>query len=166
MSDRERVTSYIGLGSNLEDRVGNIRGAIDRMRVHKRIDVVAVSSFYETSPLQLVDQPNFINAVAQIETALGASELLSVLQGIEDGMGRSRVKRYGPRVIDLDILLFGDEVIDEPGLKIPHEKMDIRRFVLVPLCEIAPGAIHPVLEISAQELLNRVEAQGECFKIE
>jgi 2-amino-4-hydroxy-6-hydroxymethyldihydropteridine diphosphokinase len=146
----ERI--FLGLGSNVGDRTANIEracrliGEIDGVRVVRR------SSLIETAPVGYKDQPDFINAVVEIGTSLAPRELLEAVKEIERRMGRIPAPRYAPRVIDIDILLFGDRVIDEPGLTIPHPRMHERRFVLGPLAEIAPEAVHPVLRKSATKL--------------
>jgi len=143
--------AYLSLGSNLGDREANLRAAIVQLEPSGKVK--AVSAFYETEPVDVVDQSWFLNCVVAIETKLAAGDLLKVLLGIEQLMGRQRLREQGPRKIDMDILLFGDRVIDEPGLKIPHPGMHRRRFVLEPLVEIAPEARHPVLNRTARELL-------------
>jgi 2-amino-4-hydroxy-6-hydroxymethyldihydropteridine diphosphokinase len=137
------MKSYLGLGSNLNDPKGNINRAIELLAENPRIEILQVSSTYETSPVGYKDQPDFINAVALIETTLSPRELSDAVHGIEDVMGRKRIFKWGPRVIDIDVLLYGDEIIDEEGLKIPHPMMMDRRFVLEPLAEIAPDLVLP-----------------------
>jgi 2-amino-4-hydroxy-6-hydroxymethyldihydropteridine diphosphokinase len=135
---------FLGLGSNLGDRAKNIRRAVELIGSIGGTRVVSVSSLYETEPVGYADQPDFINAATEIETALTPRGLLCEIKGIERSMGRKETFRFGPRLIDIDILLFGDLIVDEPDLVIPHPRMLERRFVLVPLVEIAPQAIHPV----------------------
>jgi 2-amino-4-hydroxy-6-hydroxymethyldihydropteridine diphosphokinase len=138
------VTSYIGLGSNLGDREAFLRRAVDLLRAEPEIDVTAVSSVRETDPVGLVDQPRFLNAVARIETDLAPQELLDRMLAAERELGRRRDgPRFGPRTIDLDLLLYGDEEIDEPGLVVPHPRLAERRFVLEPLYELDPGLVVP-----------------------
>jgi 2-amino-4-hydroxy-6-hydroxymethyldihydropteridine diphosphokinase len=138
------VTSYIGLGSNLGDRDAFLRRALDLLRAEPRIEVTAVSSVRETDPVGLVDQPRFLNAVARIETDLAPRELLDRMLGAERQLGRRRDgPRSGPRTIDLDLLLYGDEEVDEPGLIVPHPRLTERRFVLEPLHELDPGLVVP-----------------------
>ncbi|MEN6520473.1 MAG: 2-amino-4-hydroxy-6-hydroxymethyldihydropteridine diphosphokinase [Armatimonadota bacterium] len=134
---------YLGLGSNLNDRERNIGHAVELLAENPHIEVLRVSSMYETSPVGYKDQPDFINAVALIETTLSPRELLDAVQAIEELMGRKRTFRWGPRVIDIDVLLYGSETIDEEGIKIPHPMMMERRFVLEPLAEIAPDLTLP-----------------------
>jgi 2-amino-4-hydroxy-6-hydroxymethyldihydropteridine diphosphokinase len=138
------VTSYIGLGSNLGDREAFLRRALELLRAEPEIDVTAVSSVRETDPVGLVDQPRFLNAVARIETDLAPRELLDRMLAAERELGRRRDgPRFGPRTIDLDLLLYGDEEVDEPGLVVPHPRLAERRFVLEPLHELHPGLVVP-----------------------
>jgi len=127
---------YIGIGSNLGDRHKNIDDAIGKMRGVDGIEVKKLSRIYETEPVGGPKQGQYLNAVIEIETTLTARGLLLTLQGIENQLGRTRLVRYGPRTIDLDILTYGDERIDESDLKIPHPRMDERGFVLEPLKDL------------------------------
>jgi 2-amino-4-hydroxy-6-hydroxymethyldihydropteridine diphosphokinase len=154
-------TAYLSLGSNLGDRAANLRAALVQLDVAGPL--LAVSAFYETQPLDVPDQPWFLNCVAAIATAKSPRELLQLALKIEAQMGRVRMKSKGPRNIDIDILLFGDRVIDEPGLRIPHPAMHKRRFVLKPLAEIAPEARHPQLGKTAEELLTEL-ADGQAVR--
>jgi 2-amino-4-hydroxy-6-hydroxymethyldihydropteridine diphosphokinase len=133
---------FVGLGSNLGDRERNLREAVERLR---KIGVVRLSTLKDTDPVGVADQPNFLNAVAELSSELPARELLDRLLEIERELGRDRGKeeRWGPRTIDLDLLLYGDEVIDEPGLTLPHPRLAERRFVLEPLHELAPELVLP-----------------------
>jgi 2-amino-4-hydroxy-6-hydroxymethyldihydropteridine diphosphokinase len=144
-------TAYLSLGSNLRDRAANLRAALAQLDAAEKL--LAVSAFYETQPVDVPDQPWFLNCVAAIETEKTPRELLQLALQIEAAMGRLRMRKRGPRNIDIDLLLFGDRVLDEPGLKIPHPAMQQRRFVLEPLFEIAPEARHPGLGKTARELL-------------
>jgi len=153
------VIGYIGLGSNLGDREGNLRDAIELMDAEPSITVRRVSSFIDTQPVGGPPQGSYLNAVAEVETALEPRELLDALQRIERSLGRVRTVRWGPRTIDLDIVLLGDAVVDEPGLEIPHPRMHEREFVLRPLCELAPGALHPRLRKTAAELLAALDSR-------
>jgi 2-amino-4-hydroxy-6-hydroxymethyldihydropteridine diphosphokinase len=127
---------FVGLGSNLGDRREYLRGALAAM-ASRGLAVVAVSSAYETDPVG-PPQPGYLNAVVEVSTTMPARELLDTLKGIEADLGRRHTERWGPREIDLDLLLYGDEMIDEPGLSVPHPELTKRSFVLVPLLEIAP----------------------------
>jgi 2-amino-4-hydroxy-6-hydroxymethyldihydropteridine diphosphokinase len=146
------VTTYLSLGSNIGERAGNLRNAIEQMRALGQ--VTAVSSFYETEPIEFTEQPWFLNCVVELETVLTPVELLGGILRIEEKMGRHPLVKKGPRNIDLDILLYGDEIVDTVELTIPHPAMHERRFVLEPLAEIRPEAWHPVDRRSIGELLD------------
>ncbi|MFZ0477970.1 MAG: 2-amino-4-hydroxy-6-hydroxymethyldihydropteridine diphosphokinase [Terriglobales bacterium] len=152
---------YLSLGSNLADRAGNLREAIHRLKEAETVR--AVSSFYETEPVEVPDQPWFLNCVVTIETGKTPHELLKNVLSIEEAMGRVRTRAKGPRKIDIDIVLFGDRIVDEPGLQVPHPAMYERRFVLEPLSEIAPEARHPILGKTSSELLAAL-ASGEIVR--
>ncbi|MCU1283891.1 MAG: 2-amino-4-hydroxy-6-hydroxymethyldihydropteridine pyrophosphokinae [Acidobacteriales bacterium] len=124
-----------------------------------------VSSFYETEPMEIKEQNWFLNCVVELRTEMSAAELLEGLLQIEREMGRERLRPKGPRNIDIDILLFGNQIVDEKGLKVPHPMMHERRFVLAPLAEIAPDAIHPVFKRSAAELLSVLPAGDVVRKL-
>jgi len=146
--------AYLSLGSNVGDRAKNLRAAISSLQGFGRVS--AVSSFYETEPVEVAGQDWFVNCAVALETDLDSSELMSETLKIERDLGRRRTGRKGPRVIDIDILLFGNEVRSAPELTIPHPAMAKRRFVLEPLAEIAPEARHPVVNKTIQELLDRL----------
>jgi|SRR5580692_3257543 2-amino-4-hydroxy-6-hydroxymethyldihydropteridine diphosphokinase len=153
--------AYLSLGSNVGDREHQLRDAIARLEAVGR--GVSVSSFYETEPVEFTDQAWFLNCAVALETTATPEQLMTALLDIEQGMGRQRVQKKGPRAIDLDILLFmdeltGDAVIDLPELTIPHPAMHQRRFVLEPLAEIAAEARHPVLKKAIRELLDALPA--------
>jgi len=150
------VTAFIGFGSNLGDKVGNCRRAIRLLEGIRGIRVLRVSSLWLTEPWGYTEQEPFINGVLEIVTELDPRDLLRALKGIEVQMGRKFTFRWGPRVIDLDLLLYGQEVIEEEDLKVPHPLMHERSFVLVPLVEIAPWAYHPVKGKTARELLEEI----------
>ncbi len=137
------MKAFIGLGSNLGERENMIRQALEALSLLPDTDLVRASSLYDTEPVGDVDQPNFLNAVAQVETDLPAQQLLWNLQLIEKRLGRERTRRWGPRVIDLDLLLYGDEIIEEDNLRVPHPELTRRAFVLVPLVELEPLLVHP-----------------------
>jgi 2-amino-4-hydroxy-6-hydroxymethyldihydropteridine diphosphokinase len=131
--------AYVGLGANLGAREETLRHAVERLRDAEGVDVVAVSSLRETEPVGVVNQPPFLNGAAQLDTDLPPRQLLDLLLEIERSLGRVRGERWGPRVVDLDLLLYGGEIVDEPGLRIPHPRLHERRFALDPLAELDPG---------------------------
>jgi len=134
------VRAYVGLGSNLGDREATLRQAVAALREVPGVRIVAVSAFRETDPVGFLDQPCFLNGAAAIETELSPQELLAALLEVERGLGRIRGgERYGPRTVDLDLLVYGDVTLAEPGLEIPHPRLHERRFALEPLAELAPG---------------------------
>lgn len=145
MYDGVGQLGYVGLGSNLDNPVKQVERAIELIGELSGTMVKARSSLYRSAPLGPVEQPDFVNAAVTVQTVLGARELLDQLQDIERVLGRERGKRWGPRVIDLDLLVFADEVINEPGLKVPHPGIGERNFVLLPLREIAPELVIPGL---------------------
>jgi len=136
--------AYVGLGANLGDRERTLREAVNALAAEDGVEVVAVSTLSETEPVGVGDQPLYVNGAAALETTLTAHELLDRLLVVEQRFGRVRVPgEHGPRTLDLDLLLYGDEVIDEPGLTIPHPRLHERRFVLEPLAELAPALVVP-----------------------
>lgn len=151
-------TVYIALGSNLGDRLDNLLQARERMQ-SPHLKLKRASSVYETEPRGLFDQPWFLNQVVEAETTLYPRQLLARLLKIEQEMGRQRTVANGPRLIDLDILLFGSMVIHLPGLEVPHPRMAERRFVLEPMAELAPALRHPRTGRSVREMLTEVMDQ-------
>jgi len=147
---------FVGVGSNLGDREFLIRKAIEAMRDLPRTLVVRVSSLYDTDPVGEVDQPAFLNAAVWLETTLEPRELLWQLLLIEKRMGRVRSQRWGPRPIDLDLLFYGEETVDEPDLKIPHPEAHRRAFVLLPLLELDPDFVHPTTGESIRKLIKKL----------
>ena len=153
--------AYLSLGSNLGDRSDNLRSAIERLGAFGT--VTAISSFYETEPVEVAAQPWFLNCVIALETEKMPRQLIAAVLDLEQEMGRRRTQHKGPRIIDIDILLFGKSVVELPGLTIPHPAMDERRFVLEPFAEIAPEARHPVLKRTIRELLDALPP-GQAVK--
>ena len=153
------VTAYIGLGSNLGDRVRNLQGALDRFGI---IGVMkSVSSAYETKPWGVEGyQPRYLNQVAEVETTLDPLDVVTELLSIEYAMGREREEKNASRTLDLDLLIHGDTILEASGVTVPHPRMHERAFVLVPLAEIAPGLVHPVLGKTVAELVNESDRSG------
>jgi 2-amino-4-hydroxy-6-hydroxymethyldihydropteridine diphosphokinase len=136
--------AYVGLGANLGDRESTLRAAVGDLAAEEGISVVAVSTLRDTKPVGVGEQPRFLNGVVSLETTLSARDLLDRLLEIEQRFGRIRVPgEHAPRTLDLDLLLYGDEEMDEPGLMVPHPRLHERRFVLEPLAELAPGLVVP-----------------------
>jgi 2-amino-4-hydroxy-6-hydroxymethyldihydropteridine diphosphokinase len=159
------TTVYLSLGSNLGERENNLRAAIDALP-HAGVSVTKVSSFYETEPVDLREQPWFLNCVLEAETHFEAAMLLRALREIEAKMGSTKLVAKGPRIIDLDILLYSNETIETPQLRVPHPRMLQRRFVLVPLAEIAPNVKHPSWNGTAAEMLTRTSDSSAVRKLE
>lgn len=145
--------AYIAFGSNIGDKYKAVDDAIDMMNKRGLI-VTKKSNIYETEPYGYTDQPPFINGAVEVETHLNCREVLKTILDIENDIGRVRLIRWGPRIIDLDIIMFNDEVYDEEDLKVPHVDMQNREFVLAPLNDICPEKIHPVLNKSIRSLLE------------
>jgi 2-amino-4-hydroxy-6-hydroxymethyldihydropteridine diphosphokinase len=164
----KRHHAYIGFGSNLGDRLENCRNAIGALAALPPCSLLKTSSFYETSPVGLVDQPAFINGVVLLETDEDAHWLLRQMLEIEKTFGRIRDLKWGPRSIDLDLLFFDDQIINTPELSVPHPSLHERRFVLEPLNEVAPDFRHPSLGKSVADLRNDLqdgEQRVEVLKI-
>lgn len=153
---------YLGLGSNLQDRKAQIDEAVARLAEVGR--VLAVSSYYETEPMEVARQPWFLNCAVALETERMPKQLLAAVLQIEQEMGRRRTQPKGPRIIDIDILLFGNSTVQTAGLVIPHPRMAERRFVLEPLAEIAPEARHPVLKRTIRELRDGLGKGGGAVR--
>ena len=157
-----KKTAYLSLGSNLGDRRANLRNAIGKLL--NLGNLLAVSSFYETEPVECIEQPWFLNCAVALQTELEAEGFLKEIMAIEREMGRQRTQLKGPRTIDIDILLFGKAVLRTPCLTIPHPAMQQRRFVLEPLTEIAPDIRHPVSKKNMRELLNSLPLDGAVVR--
>ncbi len=149
---------YLGLGANLGDRLDNLQHAIQALP--PAVSILRLSSIYETEPWGYRDQPAFLNQVLEGSTDLSPNDLLQYLKQVEREMGRRPTFRYGPRLVDLDILFYGDQVIDQPDLAIPHPRLAERAFVLVPLAELAPGLLHPASRQTVRQMLSQVDTAG------
>ncbi len=157
MTENRSHTAYICVGSNMGNRAENCRGSIETLTKSGEASLISLSSFYQTSPVDYEDQEWFVNVVAKIETVLDPMDLLNKLKKIERDAGRALdTVRFGPRVLDMDIILYDDRVINKEELIIPHPRMHQRAFVLTGLCEIAPNFIHPVLKMDMICLLNNL----------
>ena len=150
------TTAYIGLGSNLGDREKSVKSAVKILGETEGTEVIRISDIVETNPLGQANQPKYLNAVSEIETNLNAEDLHKRLVGIETSLGREKREKWAPRIIDLDLLLFGGEVINHPDLTVPHPQMHLRSFVLKGLCQLNPELVHPVINESMNELAARL----------
>jgi len=153
---------YIGIGSNLGDRIANISKGVALFSSYGNIE--SMSSVYETEPEGLKGQPDFLNCVIKVQVEMEPAHLLALLKKIEKEMGRKRGRRNGPRLIDLDLLFYNNRVIDTPDLKVPHPHLPQRAFVLVPMVEIARGFLHPALHKSMLQLLTELESAARVDK--
>jgi 2-amino-4-hydroxy-6-hydroxymethyldihydropteridine diphosphokinase len=156
------VEVFIAFGSNLGDRECNLRTALELIK--KKMKVLRVSSTYETEPMYIEDQNWFLNSVAKMETDLAPRELLEYLKDVEKRMGRQKVIRYGPRIIDMDILFYGKEVVTQNDLRIPHPKIHERPFVLVPLVEIEPDFVDPLRGKTILQLLSELHSNKSVIR--
>lgn len=159
-------TAYISVGSNLGDKLRYCREGIAELTRSNRIALQSQSPFYKTEPVDYTDQDWFVNAVLKIDTVWTPVELLEVLEGIERRAGRIRdAVRFGPRVLDLDIIFYDQRVIDSQRLKVPHPRMHKRRFVLQPICDIDPDIVHPVLQQTVSDLLAQLDASHQRLEL-
>ncbi|MBI1744454.1 2-amino-4-hydroxy-6-hydroxymethyldihydropteridine diphosphokinase [Candidatus Acetothermia bacterium] len=157
--------AYIGLGSNVGDREVFLEKAIEMLGDSKRVKILRRAGFYETEPVGREDQPWFINTVAEIETSCSPEKLLAYTHSIELKLGRHQREHWGPREIDLDILLYENRVLDTPTLKVPHPQLHQRRFVLAPLCELAPDLIHPIFQRPLRKLLEGLSDNKQVISL-
>ncbi len=160
-----RNDAYIGLGSNKGNKIGYLSKAVEKLEQNNICEIDKISSIYETKPFGNVEQDNFLNAVVKIKTSLGFSELFKYIKNIELELGRTKTVKWGPREIDLDLLLFNDLIFKDKNLKIPHEGIIKRDFVLVPLCEIEPDLIHPEKNEKICDICNRISEKNIIKKI-
>ncbi|MGE5856229.1 MAG: 2-amino-4-hydroxy-6-hydroxymethyldihydropteridine diphosphokinase [Syntrophaceae bacterium] len=160
------VISYLGIGSNLGDPIENCRKALREIASLKNVQVLRRSSLYRTEPVGDIPQDWFVNGVVEVRTTFTAPQLLKALQWVEQALGRERRGRWGPRIIDIDILLYGQEIIKTESLIVPHPELHKRRFVLVPINEIAPYVIHALYGISMKGLLDRLEDDHAVERID
>ena len=157
------VTAYLGLGSNLGDREENLRKTLSLLG--ESVEIIALSSVYQTEPWGYGEQPSFLNMVCGFRTSLSPPELLALVQEVERRLGRVRTIRYGPRTMDVDILLYGDRIVDTPDLQIPHPRIPERAFVLAPFAEIAPDVEHPTLKRPISALLADAPGRETVVKL-
>ena len=155
-------TAYISIGSNIGDKLDNCKKSVISIEAKTRSKIIAVSDFYKTEPVDYMDQDWFVNGVIKIETSQSPTELLKNLRSLEIEAGRIEKKiRFGPRVLDLDILLYSDVILNLPDLVIPHPRMHKRCFVLKPLCDIDSGIVHPIINKDVKQLLRELDDTGQ-----
>jgi 2-amino-4-hydroxy-6-hydroxymethyldihydropteridine diphosphokinase len=161
------IIAFLGIGSNMGDPADHCRKAIDLISNTNQVRVLRKSSLYRTEPVGFKEQDWFVNAAIEIRTVFSPKDLLKTLTGVEQAMGRVReeTKPWGPRVIDIDILLYGQDIVEEEGLFIPHPELHRRRFALVPLAEIASYVMHPKFGVTVKGLLERLEDQSEVIRL-
>jgi 2-amino-4-hydroxy-6-hydroxymethyldihydropteridine diphosphokinase len=153
--------AFIGIGSNIGDRRKNCAEAVERLEQIHGCSVIRCSHWYRTSPVGVENQDWFVNGVASLAAEISAQDLLDRLLHIEAAMGRVRREKWGPRIVDLDLLLYGEDIVEEKKLKIPHPLMHVRRFVLVPLAEVSPDVIHPVLGKTVFQMLQELRGEDQ-----
>ena len=166
IAQNEQTSVWLGLGANLGNRQETLRKSLTQIHSLQSTEVVTLSSLYETEPVGERDQPMFLNCVAEIKTGLSPQQLLQELKRIELLLGRQNRKRWREREIDIDILIYGDNYIDEPDLQIPHPELHNRGFVLVPLAELVPNLPHPLLDRTISELLQGLDSTDDVKKLE
>jgi 2-amino-4-hydroxy-6-hydroxymethyldihydropteridine diphosphokinase len=165
-TNRKYHTVFISLGSNMGDKLENCRHAVAALSALDLTRVVACSPFYKTEPVDYTDQDWFINAVVKVETELTPQDLLARLKEIQQNAGRTHdTVRFGPRIIDLDILFYDDRVIRTAGLEVPHPRMHKRRFVLQPICDIEPHILHPILKTTVEHLLEQLDDDAQSVEL-
>lgn len=155
-----KAKAYLGLGANIGERHENLKRAIQLLNDESHVEVTKESSIYETAPYGKTDQPDFLNMALEVETDLEPIELLELCLSVENELGRVREEVWGPRIIDIDVLMYEDLEIDIDNLIVPHEEMHLRKFVLEPLSEIAPNAIHPTFNQTVKELLEELNGDN------
>ena len=160
MNNKTTVEAYVALGSNLGETGVNLTNALRLLGGHEQIEIVKVSDFYKTKPLAGLDQPDYLNAAAKIATSLCVIELLNVLKGIEQTLGRVRADRWCSRIIDLDIVFYGSQIIRTDQIIVPHPQMHLRSFVLEPLSQIEPDFVHPEFGLTVKQLQSRLNGQN------
>ena len=163
MHRAERV--QLSLGSNVGDRSAHLRMAVTALRTLDNVEVTRVSRCYETEPMGVTEQPAFLNLAVEIETVLEPLELLNAVKGIEETLGRRPSKRWGPREIDIDVILWGTRVMDTGRLSLPHKEFRTRAFVLTPLAEIAPDAVDPISGLTVEQLAAQPGAKGRVIQV-
>ncbi len=162
MKNRGLHLAYISVGSNMGNRMENCEKGIKLLNDQDHISVLITSPFYQTEPVDYIEQDWFVNGVIQVETSLEPVSLLAVVKGIEQQVGRKLSDiRFGPRILDMDLLLYDSLVFHYHGLEIPHPRMHKRCFVLKPLCDIDPDIVHPILDKTVQYLLDRIDHEGQ-----
>lgn len=162
----DKTLACVSVGSNLGDKLANCRGGVSELIAVSGSRPVAQSRIYQTEPVDDTDQDWFVNYVISFETVRGPTELIADISRVEANAGRLRTgRRFGPRILDLDILLFGDQVVDLPQLRIPHPRMHKRHFVLRPLCDIHPDVVHPVLRKTMRQLLDELDVSGQRVRV-